>query len=65
MLPVFSSLVLATGVFQIHFWILEILYLLIGIVAFASLKNNENMLIYLKFSLLFLLPTLFRTPLPE
>lgn len=40
MLPVFPSLVLSSGVFQFHFWILEIMYLFIGIVALASLKKQ-------------------------
>ncbi|HSI74861.1 MAG TPA: type II CAAX endopeptidase family protein [Lunatimonas sp.] len=38
-MPVFPSLVMATGVFQIHFWILEIILLGIGIVALLSIKK--------------------------
>lgn len=38
-MPVFPSLVMATGVFQLHFWILEILMLGIGIVALLSIKK--------------------------
>jgi membrane protease YdiL (CAAX protease family) len=40
MLPVFPSLVLSLGVFQIHFWILEILYFIIGMIVLLSFKKQ-------------------------
>jgi uncharacterized protein len=40
-LPVFPSIVMSTGVFQLHFWILELLGFGIGIIALLSIKINK------------------------
>lgn len=41
-IPLFPSLILATSIFQVHFWILEFLYLFIGIATLLSLKKTNT-----------------------
>ncbi|RPA69374.1 CPBP family intramembrane metalloprotease [Cyclobacteriaceae bacterium YHN15] len=40
-IPLFPSIIMATDVFQVHFWILEFLILGIGIIALLSIKKNK------------------------
>jgi uncharacterized protein len=41
-LPVFPSLVMDTEVFQLHFWILELLFLVIGAIALLSINKTHT-----------------------
>lgn len=40
-MPVFPSLILATDVFQMHFWLLEFLMLGVGIIAILAVKKSN------------------------
>jgi len=40
-IPVFPSIIMATDVFQLHFWILEFLVLVIGIIALLSVTKTR------------------------